>query len=74
MQAPAEDEEKHLSTLWGPTCDSYDCVAKDVHLPEFHIGDWLYWSDMGAYTSCFATTFNGFMGPTIYPIMRRSSW
>ncbi|XP_008208586.1 ornithine decarboxylase 2 [Nasonia vitripennis] len=68
------NEEKHLSTLWGPTCDSLDCIAKDVHLPEFQVGDWLYWKDMGAYTSCLSTNFNGFSCPTVYPMMRRKSW
>ncbi|XP_058789933.1 ornithine decarboxylase 2-like [Phymastichus coffea] len=70
----AENEKKHLSTLWGPTCDSYDCIAKDVMLPELEIGDWLYWKDMGAYTTCLSTNFNGFTPPVVYPIMRRSAW
>ncbi|OXU24285.1 hypothetical protein TSAR_000480, partial [Trichomalopsis sarcophagae] len=51
-----------------------DPLNKDVHLPEFQVGDWLYWKDMGAYTSCLSTNFNGFSCPTVYPIMRRKSW
>ncbi|KAJ8674588.1 hypothetical protein QAD02_005850 [Eretmocerus hayati] len=70
----SDNEELHLSTLWGPTCDSYDCIAKDVFLPKLHIGDWLCWKDMGAYTLSLSTNFNGFSPATVYPIMRRSSW
>ncbi|XP_014232598.1 ornithine decarboxylase 2-like [Trichogramma pretiosum] len=73
-QAENEKKEVHLSTLWGPTCDSFDCIAKDVYLPEFQIDDWIYWENMGAYTSCLASGFNGCPTPTIFPFMRRSDW
>lgn len=51
--------DMHMSTLWGPTCDSIDCVATDILLPELHIGDWLVMQDMGAYTKGSSTRFNG---------------
>jgi hypothetical protein len=38
------------STLWGPTCDSADCVYKDVSLPLLRNGDWLCFPNAGAYT------------------------
>ncbi|KAK7987404.1 hypothetical protein PG989_007719 [Apiospora arundinis] len=46
---PESEEDNHEDyTLWGPTCDSFDCVAKSVALPEsLDIGDWLYFQDMG---------------------------
>eukprot|EP00612_Vaucheria_litorea_P002505 CAMPEP_0171457742 /NCGR_PEP_ID=MMETSP0945-20130129/3699_1 /TAXON_ID=109269 /ORGANISM="Vaucheria litorea, Strain CCMP2940" /LENGTH=454 /DNA_ID=CAMNT_0011983411 /DNA_START=58 /DNA_END=1420 /DNA_ORIENTATION=- len=47
------------SNLWGPTCDSMDCVMKNVELPELEIGDWLCFPNMGAYTSSAASNFNG---------------
>ncbi|KXS20881.1 ornithine decarboxylase [Gonapodya prolifera JEL478] len=47
-------------SLWGPTCDSIDCIAKTARLPIMDVGDWLYFSDMGAYTLCAASNFNGF--------------
>lgn len=52
-----------LSTcsLWGPTCDSLDCVVKSVRLPTaLQTGDWLGFNNMGAYTICAASRFNGF--------------
>ncbi|XP_015184016.1 PREDICTED: antizyme inhibitor 2-like isoform X2 [Polistes dominula] len=67
-------DKKYPSTLWGQTCDSYDCIIKDSFLPEFQIGDWLVWSDMGAYTSSLASTFNGFIPPRVHPFIRKSQW
>ncbi|GMK54584.1 hypothetical protein CspeluHIS016_0111700 [Cutaneotrichosporon spelunceum] len=49
------------ASVWGPTCDSIDCVRQIVHLPgDTEVGDWLGWGEMGAYTLCAASTFNGF--------------
>jgi len=50
----------HTSTIWGQTCDSVDFVSKDIMIPELNIGDWLIHSDMGAYSICLNTSFNGF--------------
>jgi ornithine decarboxylase len=48
------------ASVWGPTCDSIDCVRNVVALPaELEVGDWLGWGEMGAYTICAASTFNG---------------
>lgn len=47
------------STLWGPTCDSADCVYKDVALPLLRNGDWLCFPNAGAYTVAGACDFNG---------------
>mmetsp|Transcript_592 Transcript_592/g.1604 ORF Transcript_592/g.1604 Transcript_592/m.1604 type:complete len:376 (-) Transcript_592:968-2095(-) len=47
------------STLWGPTCDSADCVYKDHELPELRNGDWLMFPNAGAYTVAGACDFNG---------------
>jgi ornithine decarboxylase len=52
------------STLFGPTCDSIDVILKNIKLPNLEIGDWLYFSHMGAYTSAAASSFNGFKTPT----------
>lgn len=57
--------EPHLTTLWGPTCDSMDLIKKDVMLPEMDIGEWLIFKEMGAYTIAAASTFNGFQLPSL---------
>jgi ornithine decarboxylase len=38
----------HRYSIWGPTCDSTDCVVREVSLDtEVNIGDWLKYKDMG---------------------------
>ncbi|KIJ51102.1 hypothetical protein M422DRAFT_59074 [Sphaerobolus stellatus SS14] len=49
------------SSVWGPTCDSIDCVCPLTELPaSLDVGDWLGFRGMGAYTICAASRFNGF--------------
>lgn len=48
-------------SIWGPTCDGIDRITDSIRFPLLlDVGDWLYFEDMGAYTKCSATTFNGF--------------
>ncbi|KKK21597.1 hypothetical protein P175DRAFT_0436958 [Aspergillus ochraceoroseus IBT 24754] len=53
---------EHIAySIWGPTCDGIDIIAQRIMLPGLlEVGDWLYFEDMGAYTKCSATRFNGF--------------
>lgn len=55
-----EDVTLYSSTIFGPSCDSIDVVSRSVLLPKLKIGDWLYFNNMGAYTSAAASSFNGF--------------
>ena len=49
------------ASIWGPTCDSIDCVCPDIELAaQLEVGDWLGFENMGAYTICAASQFNGF--------------
>ncbi|GAA5923590.1 ornithine decarboxylase SPE1 [Sporobolomyces koalae] len=54
-------------SVWGPTCDSIDCVQPKAVLPTnlVQVGDWLRWDQMGAYTICAASQFNGFRRSTV---------
>jgi diaminopimelate decarboxylase len=52
--------ELHKCTIFGPTCDSMDCIAKDIQLPELQVGEWLFFKNMGAYTTAASSPFNGF--------------
>ncbi|KAJ5775358.1 uncharacterized protein N7511_000369 [Penicillium nucicola] len=57
----SEKPDEYRYSVWGPTCDSTDCVVRDVTLKsEVKIGDWLKYKNMGAYTTTTATEFNGF--------------
>jgi len=65
--APGNRTETYKCTVFGPTCDSMDCIAKDIELPELEVGEWLYFKNMGAYTIAAASPFNGFKScPTTY--------
>jgi len=53
--------QKFLSTLAGPTCDSFDTIALNVDLPELDVGSVVYVKNIGAYSSASAVpNFNGF--------------
>ncbi|XP_047328911.1 ornithine decarboxylase-like [Impatiens glandulifera] len=54
------DNPTHGSTVFGPTCDAQDTVAKNYQLPEMEIGDCLVFPNRGAYSSALASNFNGF--------------
>jgi len=48
-------------SVWGPTCDGIDCISASwTNSRTLDVGDWLYFEEMGAYTKCSATKFNGF--------------
>jgi len=65
-------KRKSRSTImWGPTCDSVDCIKRDFSFPELQIGEWVIFKNMGAYTSCVATSFNGFDKATFIIADRR---
>ncbi|CAK4713516.1 hypothetical protein LEN26_002754 [Aphanomyces euteiches] len=53
----------YSASIWGPTCDGLDCIAKDIDMPVLDIGQWIYFSNMGAYTSAAGSHFNGFSPP-----------
>eukprot|EP01006_Ploeotia_vitrea_P048882 TRINITY_DN67286_c0_g1_i1.p1 TRINITY_DN67286_c0_g1~~TRINITY_DN67286_c0_g1_i1.p1 ORF type:complete len:432 (-),score=52.70 TRINITY_DN67286_c0_g1_i1:197-1492(-) len=52
--------ELRNTTLFGPTCDALDCIAKETPLCELDLGDWVVFENMGAYTMSAASSFNGF--------------
>ena len=54
------------STVFGPTCDSIDVIARSVLLPKLSVGDWMYFQNMGAYTMAAASSFNGFSPSSIF--------
>ncbi|GAA5194272.1 type III PLP-dependent enzyme [Rugosimonospora acidiphila] len=53
-------------TLTGPTCDSQDTILFDVELSaDLSTGDLVHIGTTGAYTTVYASTFNGFEMPTV---------
>ena len=50
----------------GPTCDSVDVLMKDQMLPDdLRDDDFIYFPNAGAYTTAYASTFNGFPLPDV---------
>ena len=53
--------QKFLSTVAGPTCDSFDTISLSEELPELDVGSVVYVKNIGAYSSASAVPgFNGF--------------
>jgi ornithine decarboxylase len=56
-------------TLTGPTCDAYDTIGFDYFLPDsLAVDDRIYIGATGAYTTAYASRFNGFEPPKTYYI------
>ncbi|KJZ75001.1 Ornithine decarboxylase [Hirsutella minnesotensis 3608] len=61
LAAPCGSGEGVEHSIWGPTCDGIDRISESTRFQSaLNVGDWLYFEDMGAYTKCSATQFNGF--------------
>lgn len=57
---------RDLFHLTGPTCDSQDTIMYDVPLSaDLRTGDRVYIGGAGAYTTVYASTFNGFNIPDV---------
>eukprot|EP01120_Amphizonella_sp_Union-15-10_P004099 TRINITY_DN1463_c0_g2_i1.p1 TRINITY_DN1463_c0_g2~~TRINITY_DN1463_c0_g2_i1.p1 ORF type:complete len:409 (+),score=52.88 TRINITY_DN1463_c0_g2_i1:132-1358(+) len=56
------------TTIFGPTCDSLDKIISDHPFPQMCIGDVIYFLNMGAYSTCCGSEFNGFLLPNIHYI------
>ncbi len=52
--------------LSGPTCDSFDVISDAVELPDLSVGDRVYIRSAGAYTTAYASRFDGFSIPETY--------
>ena len=53
-------------TIAGPTCDSVDILMRDEMFPaDIQEGDFIYIPNAGAYTTAYASNFNGFPLPDV---------
>jgi ornithine decarboxylase len=58
IQVFSDSEERHLSMVAGPTCDSTDTIYENVDLPKLRGNDLVVAPCMGAYTLVTASEFN----------------
>ncbi|XP_072017907.1 LOW QUALITY PROTEIN: ornithine decarboxylase-like [Amphiura filiformis] len=57
------------TSIWGPSCDGLDRIMEHCLLPELEVGEWIVFQDMGAYTMCAGSEFNGFKRPICYYVI-----
>ncbi len=62
-EADLKPRKRVKGTLFGRTCDSLDMIAKSQDMEDLEVGDWLWFPNMGAYTSVTSSEFNGFPKP-----------
>jgi ornithine decarboxylase len=74
LDTDSKSKQLYRSSIWGPTCDSMDCITMDAQLPEMEIGDWLFFPNMGAYTVAAASKFNGYSVPSIVFTCNQLLW
>jgi ornithine decarboxylase len=59
-QLDVEDMPLYDCSVFGNTCDGIDRISASCLLPDVPIGTWMGYTNMGAYTSAAASSFNGF--------------
>ncbi|KAM9086094.1 LOW QUALITY PROTEIN: ornithine decarboxylase-like [Megaptera novaeangliae] len=74
QKRPKPDKKYYSCSIWGPTCDGLDCTVERYNLPKMHVGDWMFFENMGAYTVAAASTFSGFQRLTIYYVTSGPTW
>ncbi|XP_072020198.1 ornithine decarboxylase-like [Amphiura filiformis] len=68
------DEMEYESVVVGQTVAEQDVIVKDCMLPQLKVGDWIVFEDMGAYTTCLSTEFNGFDRPFFFYAVPENVW
>lgn len=74
LQKPSADQPLYSSSLWGPAVDGCDPVAEGLWLPQLHVGDWLVFDNMGAYTMDTKSLLGGTQAYRITYAMSRLAW
>lgn len=71
IRSAKSETEFEICTVTGPSCDSQDTLLYDVPLPRgLATGDYLFVYAAGAYTTSYASRFNGFDVPDTYTLER----
>lgn len=74
LQKPSTEQPLYSSSLWGPVIDGCDCIAEGLWLPQLHVGDWLVFENMGAYTMGMGSLLGGAQTCRITYAMSRVAW
>jgi ornithine decarboxylase len=71
IKYPMETKRGKATGKWvlaGPSCDSFDVISTEAELPVLEIGDRVYIMSAGAYTTAYASEFDGFPIPKTHYI------
>uniref|UniRef100_A0A8B9XX38 Antizyme inhibitor 2 n=1 Tax=Bos mutus grunniens TaxID=30521 RepID=A0A8B9XX38_BOSMU len=74
QKKPSTEQPLYSSSLWGPVASGCDCVAEGLWLPQLHVGDWLVFENMGAYTVGVGSLLRGAQTCRITYAMSRVAW
>lgn len=66
--------KQYNTALFGPTCSGDDIILRNIKLPKLDTGDLVYLRNMGAYTICTNSNFNGFRGAVVKYFMQRQDF
>ncbi|NXD98183.1 AZIN2 inhibitor, partial [Chaetorhynchus papuensis] len=75
LQRPCPEQPWHSSSLRGPPGHGEDRIADGLRLPQLHVGDWLVFGNMGAYTTPASSLLTGYPPqPRVTYAMARTAW
>ncbi|NXG17489.1 AZIN2 inhibitor, partial [Grallaria varia] len=73
-QRPCPEQPPRSSSLRGPAGLAEDRIADGLELPLLHVGDWLLFGNMGAYSIAASATLGGCPQPRVTCAMSRMAW
>lgn len=68
------EEVVYPCSLWGPSLDQLDQVVERCLLPELSVGDWLLFSNVGAYGLDDFTCLSSSSQLPVYYTVSTSDW
>ncbi|NWS91562.1 AZIN2 inhibitor, partial [Toxostoma redivivum] len=71
---PCPEHPWHSSSLRGPAGHGEDRIADGLELPLLHVGDWLLFGNMGAYTMPTSSLLTAGPKPQVTYAMSRMAW
>ncbi|NXU16999.1 AZIN2 inhibitor, partial [Pardalotus punctatus] len=71
---PCPEHPWHSSSLRGPPGQAEDRIADGLELPQLHVGDWLVFGNMGAYTITTSSLLGAGPQPQVTYAMSRMAW
>ncbi|NXJ30942.1 AZIN2 inhibitor, partial [Dicrurus megarhynchus] len=71
---PCPEHPWHSSSLRGPPGHGEDRIADGLQLPQLHVGDWLVFGNMGAYSITTSALLTGCPQPHVTYAMSRVAW